>query len=252
MVKNGLTYRFRVYNHTYSEKRWAGLTGKASHWFVAARKERNDKLTKNITLVYVAQSTAGFKVVDMFDALGLQPIPYGKTRLENVVVEDKHFIVSPEKSGLRVIYDTVFRSRMGISAIASGMSQRLLDDALERSANRMVFGIPLSDYDNVRYTIERLRGYAAVNRVLKLFAGKWMTDNADVSTDYALVNSIKVVATECMKLAADAQALASGGNLLISCPYAMAAHHILVIWSCTGAAVSCHDGVAVYMLGTCI
>lgn len=184
-------------------KCWGGLTGLAGHWLVGARAKRGTRLTKKMNLVYVPLSAPGVKVEETFDALGLQPIPYGRTRYDQVEVPDYHVLASEGMSGLRLLYDTLFRSRLGMPAIAAGHCKRMTDAVFERVNDRRVFGKRLSDYDQVQYRLESLQGMYALNRALWQFTGQWMEDHTDVSGDYTLVNAAKLVCSETIGTASD-------------------------------------------------
>lgn len=184
-------------------KCWGGLTGKAEHWLVAARKMQGDKLTRRLKLLYVPLSSPGVAVNTDFDALGLQPIPYGETQFSDVTVPDAHDLTPKGQSALRVMYDTLFRSRMGISAIASGLCKRLVDECTERASGRVVFGRSIDHFDQVQYRLSTLRGMAQINHCLWRFTSGWMDRNDDLSSDYLLVNAIKVISSDCMAAASD-------------------------------------------------
>jgi alkylation response protein AidB-like acyl-CoA dehydrogenase len=184
-------------------KCWGGLTGKAEHWLVAARVKRGDRLTRSLKLLYVPLSSPGVAVTTAFDALGLQPIPYGETQFTDVMLPESHNLTPRGTSVLRVMYDTLFRSRLGIAAIASGLCQRLLDDVTRRTSERVVFGGPIARFDQVQFRLSTLRGLAKMNHSLRLFVGDWMHQHEDISGDYVLVNAIKVISSDSMAAAAD-------------------------------------------------
>ncbi|MCP4451294.1 MAG: acyl-CoA/acyl-ACP dehydrogenase, partial [Planctomycetes bacterium] len=126
----GLTTHYEKNGSTLSlsgSKCWGGLTGLAGHWLVGARAKRGDKLTKKLNLLYVPLSSPGINVDTTFDALGLNPIPYGLTKYDQVKLPDSHILASEGMSGLRLLYDTLFRSRLGMPAIASGHCRRMMD-----------------------------------------------------------------------------------------------------------------------------
>ncbi|MCF7973534.1 MAG: acyl-CoA/acyl-ACP dehydrogenase [Phycisphaerae bacterium] len=184
-------------------KCWGGLTGLADHWLVGARAKRGDRLTKKLNLLYVPLCAPGVKVETYFDALGLQPIPYGRTQYDQVEIPETHILASEGMSGLRLLNDTLFRSRLGMPAIASGHCKRMADVASQRVNDRHVFGKALIEYDQVQYRIETLRGMAALNHALWQYTGKWMDDHADISSHYTLVNAAKLVCSETIQAASD-------------------------------------------------
>jgi len=184
-------------------KCWGGLTGRAAHWLVAARKKRGDRLTRSLKLLYVPLASPGVSVDHYFDALGLQPITYGQTSFSDVTVPEAYDLTPPGTSALRVLYDTLFRSRLGISAIASGLCKRIVHECTKRAGERIVFGQPIAGLDQVQFRLATLRGQAQMNHALWHFAGDWMGSHDDLSGDYVLVNAIKVCSSESMTTAAD-------------------------------------------------
>ncbi len=194
-------------------KCWGGLTGRAEHWLVAARVKKNGKLTRRMAMVYVPLASKGVAVEEYFDALGLQPITYGQTRYTTVCVPEAHIITPAGGSVLRGVLDTLFRSRMGVSAIAAGQCRRLVDELTERVNTRRSFGKPIATYDQVQYRLSGLRGMQQVNQSLWHFTGYWSDLHDDVSDDYILANASKVISTNSLSAAADSalQVFAAAG-----------------------------------------
>ncbi|WP_372846302.1 acyl-CoA dehydrogenase family protein [Pontiella sp.] len=184
-------------------KCWGGLTGRAEHWLVAARIKNGDKLTRRVAMAYVPLAAEGVAVENYFDALGLQPIPYGSTRYTNVDLPQSYLITPPGGSALRDILDTLFRSRMGVAAIAAGQCRRLADEVAERAGSRITFGRTIGEYDQVQYRISGLRGLQQINQSLWHFTGHWCDHHTDVSGDHLLANASKVISSEGLQAAAD-------------------------------------------------
>lgn len=184
-------------------KCWGGLTGKADHWLVAARLKRAERLTNRMALVYVPLSSSGISVDRSFDALGLRPIPYGETRYNGTRVPAINICARPGESPLRAIYDTLYRSRLGLPAISVGICRRLSEEAQARAECRTVAGKPLSEYDQIQYKLLDLRGIHELTHCLGLFTGAWMDSHEDVSNVGVLANCSKVICTETMHLSSD-------------------------------------------------
>jgi len=184
-------------------KCWGGLTGRAEHWLVAARQRRNGRLSKRVALIYVPLGAAGMQVETYFDALGLQPIPYGLTHYDNVSVPDSHLITQQGRSALRDLYDILFRSRLVISAIAGGHCRRLAVEATERADTRITFGTPIASHDQVQFRLSEIRGTEEINRSFWNFGANWMDGHPDLSGDYLLINAAKVVASDGLATASD-------------------------------------------------
>jgi alkylation response protein AidB-like acyl-CoA dehydrogenase len=184
-------------------KCWGGLTGRAEHWLVAARVKQGEKVSRRVALCYVPLAAEGVRVESYFDALGLQPISYGSTRYSDVQLPIGYVITPPGGNALRDILDTLFRSRMGIAAIAAGQCRRLADEVEERAASRRSFGLPIGEYDQVQYRLAGLRGYQQVNQCLWHFTGMWSDLYDDVSGDQLLANAAKVVSSDGLMASAD-------------------------------------------------
>lgn len=184
-------------------KCWAGLTGTADHWLVAARLHRRGKATKRMGLLYVPLKSKGVKVHTYFDALGLNPITYGETHFDNVSLPAANIVALPGESPLRVIYDTLFRSRLGLPAIATGLCKRLAHEVAIRVEDRRAFGFPLSHFDQIQFQLSELRGMYQLDRSLGRFTGARVAEHKDVSGDNTLVNCAKIICTETMHLASD-------------------------------------------------
>ena len=194
-------------------KCWGGLTGRAEHWLVAARVKKGDKLTRRVAMVYVPLASEGVEVEEYFDALGLQPITYGRTRYTNVRVPESHVITASGGHALRGILDTLFRSRMGVSAIAAGQCRRLVDEVEDRANSRLSFGNPIAVYDQVQYRLSGLRAMHQINQAIWHFTGHWSDLHDDVSGDQVLANAAKVISTDALSAAADSalQVFAAAG-----------------------------------------
>lgn len=184
-------------------KCWGGLTGRAEHWLVAARQQRGDQLSKRVALIYVPLQSPGMRVDSYFEALGLQPIPYGLTVFENVNVPEINILTSQGRGALREIYDILFRSRLVISSLSAGHCRRLLAVCEDRTASRLTGGHPIGVHDQVQYRLSEIRATEQVSRALWNFGGRWMDQRDDLSSDYLLVNAAKIAASEGMALASD-------------------------------------------------
>ncbi len=184
-------------------KCWGGLTGNADHWLVAARLHRHGKATRRMALLYVPMKSKGARVHKYFDALGLNPITYGETHFNDVELSAGNIVALPDESPVRVIYDTLFRSRLGLPAIATGLCKRLAHEVAIRVEDRRAFGYPLSYFDQIQFRLSELRGMHELNSSLRKFTGARLDDYEDFSNDNTLVNSAKIICTETMHLASD-------------------------------------------------
>jgi len=156
-----------------------------------------------MALLYVPLKSRGVKLNESFDALGLNPITYGETRFADVTLPAGNILALPGESPLRVIYDTLFRSRLGLPSIATGLVKRLAHEVAIRVEDRQAFGLPLSHFDQIQFRLSELRGMYEVNQSLGRFTSARITENEDVSGDSTLANCSKILCTETMHLASD-------------------------------------------------
>jgi hypothetical protein len=83
------------------------------------------------------------------------------------------------------------------------MCKRLADESAKRASARVVFGRSIDSFDQVQYRLSTIRGLSQINHCLWRFTGDWMDRHDDVSSDYLLVNAVKVVSSDSMVAAAD-------------------------------------------------
>jgi hypothetical protein len=158
-------------------------------------------------LIYVPLDTKGVKVLTYYDALGLQPITYGETHFDNVSLPAANLVALPGESPMRVVFDTLFRSRLGLPSIATGLCKRLAHEVAVRAESRQAYGGPLAQLDQVQFRLSELRGMSELNHSLAAFTGARVADHLAVdqvmSRDNTLVNCVKVICTETMHLSSD-------------------------------------------------
>ncbi|HYN19957.1 MAG TPA: acyl-CoA dehydrogenase family protein [Thermoanaerobaculia bacterium] len=122
------------------EKTWISNAGLADVYTVFCRFPEAGE--KGFAAFAVEATNPGLTVTERLDLLA--PHPLGTIRLESCRVPSSALIGEPGR-GLRVALGTldVFRSTVGAAAL--GFARRALDEALNHSRNRMVFGRPLSE-----------------------------------------------------------------------------------------------------------
>jgi alkylation response protein AidB-like acyl-CoA dehydrogenase len=87
-------------------KHWAGLTGWADFWLVAARRrDGSDHLGRDVDffVVDMAYPEQRIEVEEHFENLGLYMIPYGRNRIDAAVPHN--YRLEPESTGVRMMLD---------------------------------------------------------------------------------------------------------------------------------------------------
>ena len=94
------------------------------------------------------------KVTELYNNNGLYPIPYGKNEID-IVLPETHKL-EPETTGIKMLMDTLHRSRMQFPGMAIGFVKRALDEATKYCRERMVRGNSLLQFDQIQSDLVRM------------------------------------------------------------------------------------------------
>ncbi len=199
--------------HLTGTKHWAGLTGWADFWLVAARREgANGDLGRDIDF-FVAdmnQPEQMIEVEEFFENLGLYMIPYGRNHID-IQVPAEHRL-QPESTGIKMMLDILHRSRIEFPGMGMGFLQRILDEALEHCKERFVGGKPLIEYDQVQRRVADIQAaYTACSAMCLHTSEHAHTDN-NLAGEALRANAIKTVVTDLMQDAAQSLLQLTGGK----------------------------------------
>ncbi len=124
-VKMGSQY------HIKGTKHWQGLTGQADYWLITSRQKQNSGDLGRDTDFFICdvqQPNQSIQIEEIYNNIGLYPIPYGKNIIDIQVPEQ--FKLEPESTGLKMMMDLLHRSRFHFPAWAwdsfAGILMRLL------------------------------------------------------------------------------------------------------------------------------
>lgn len=195
---------FEQHNHQYhlsGLKHWAGLTGWADYWLVAAReKDSNGNLGRDIGFFIHDTRNGGIEVEEVFQNLGLYMLPYGRNRI-NITIPPSHRL-QPKTTGITMMLDLLHRSRLQFPGMATGFLRRMMDESLQHCKTRFVGGSSLFNYDQVKERLAQLQSYFTVSSAMSYFTSKNITIDTDTSRFDFTANSIKSVITDYMQSAA--------------------------------------------------
>jgi alkylation response protein AidB-like acyl-CoA dehydrogenase len=212
----GITTRFRPEGAGYrlcGAKHWAGLSGQADYWLVSARKERpTGALGRDIDFFIVRSDQPGYRFEQAYPAAGLTAISYGLTRFDVVVPADCK-LCGPD-THIRVLYDILNRSRISISAIASGATRRLLEEAARWAAERVVFGKPLLAYEQVQHRLAAMQAASTICACVCTFAGAMLDahEGPEPFIEMLAANIVKVTTTDLLQMSAQSAVQLYGGQ----------------------------------------
>jgi alkylation response protein AidB-like acyl-CoA dehydrogenase len=203
----GSGYRLRGVKH------WAGLSGMGEYWLISARKERETgALGRDIDFFIVRSDQAGYSFERYYPAAGLEAITYGLTRLD-VAVTAENKLCGPD-TNLRVIYDILNRSRISISAIATGALRRLLEEAAKWAAERVVFGKPMIAYEQVQHRLAAIQATSTICSSICSFVGSMLDAHEGLERFIEMVaaNIVKVTTTDLLQMSAQSAVQLYGGQ----------------------------------------
>ncbi len=198
--------------HLQGLKHWAGLTGKADYWLLAARESKGQgRLGKDISFFIHPSRNKGLEVVEYYKNPGLRLITYGRNQIDCEV--DSNYRLVPKTSGIKMLTDILHRSRLQFPGMGVGYIRRLLETGIEHCSQREVGGKNLSDYKQVKSRIFALQSNFTVCSAMCAYTSQRAGCDKDLTGATVEANSIKALVTDYMQESAQSlmQLLGSTG-----------------------------------------
>jgi alkylation response protein AidB-like acyl-CoA dehydrogenase len=194
-------------------KHWGGLTGWADFWLVTARrKSESGNLGRDIDF-FVADMNRPeqlIEVEEIYENLGLYMIPYGRNNVD-IRVPEAHRL-EPESTGIKMMLDTLHRSRIEFPGMGMGFLQRMLDEAISHCRERFVGGKPLLDYDQVSRRVAGIQAAFTACSAMCMHTSEHAGIENNLATEALSANSIKSVVTDMMQNASQSLLQLTGGQ----------------------------------------
>lgn len=194
-------------------KHWAGLTGWADYWLLTARPQTSDGGLRRDVDFFISDSNQPGQHVEVqkfYPNLGLKMIPYGRNRVDVEVPQDAR--LEPTSTGVKMMLDTLHRSRLQIPGMGMGYLRRIFDEAMTHARERFVGGKALLDYDQVKARLARLQSFVTGTAAMCMETAGTAGVDRDLFGDGLKANAFKTVVTDWMFEAADSFLQLSGGN----------------------------------------
>jgi alkylation response protein AidB-like acyl-CoA dehydrogenase len=190
-------------------KHWAGLTGWADYWIIAARSNKgNGSLGRDISLFICDAEEV--EVEEYYSNLGLSVLPYGRNQVNADISASRR--LNPDGSGIRMLQDFFHRSRLQFPGMTTGHLRRLRDEALNHCRERNVGGSSLINYGNVREKLRMIQAGYTVSKAMCVYTSDNVTLEESVSGEVIMANSIKALVTDFMQASADAYLQLTGAD----------------------------------------
>jgi len=199
--------------HIEGTKHWGGLTGWADFWLVTARRQNEGGgLGRDIDFFVADMNRPDqlIKVEETYENLGLYMIPYGRNHVDIRVPEEHR--LEPESTGIKMMLDTLHRSRIEFPGMGMGFLHRMMDEAISHCRERFVGGKPLIDYDQVKRRIAGIQAAFTACSAMCLHTSEHAGIEHNLASDALPANSIKTVVTDMMQSASQSLLQLTGGK----------------------------------------
>ena len=187
------------------EKAWTTHGGQADFYKVMART--SDDRSRGISCFLVPADTPGLSADPAEHKMGLTGSTTATMRFEGVRIPAERRL-GEEGQGLPIALAGLDAGRLGIAAVATGLAQGALDDAVAYAKERETFGKPIIDHQGLGFLLADMAAAVETSRAMTLHAARLK----DAGLPYGQQASIaKMVATDnAMKVTTDAVQVLGG------------------------------------------
>jgi alkylation response protein AidB-like acyl-CoA dehydrogenase len=186
-------------------KAWVTNGGKADSYALFARTSTDR--TRGISCFHVPCDIDGISFGIPEAKMGLSAVPTTSVYYADVELPFEHRIGS-EGQGLPIAFSALDSGRLGIAAVAVGLAQRALDDAMEYANERQTFGRKIIDHQGLAFLLADMAASVNSSRATYLDAAR-RRDNGYPYTKQA--SMAKLTATDgAMRVTTDAVQVLGG------------------------------------------
>ncbi len=185
-------------------KAWITHGGIADNYNLFARTGEG---SKGISCFLVARETDGLTFGKPEEKMGLHAIPTTSATYDGAFVETDRRL-GAEGEGLRIAFSALDSGRLGIAAVATGLAQSALDEAVSYAKERETFGQKIIDHQGLSFLLADMAAAVDSARATYLDAAR----RRDAGMDYSrAAATAKLVATDAaMKVTTDAVQVLGG------------------------------------------
>ncbi|MEH6409975.1 MAG: acyl-CoA dehydrogenase family protein [Hyphomonas sp.] len=188
-------------------KRYITNANKADLFTVMARTDPSTPGAKGVSAFIVERNTPGVSVGQPEKKMGQQGAHICDVIFENarVPVENR---LAGEGEGFKVAMSVLDKGRLHISAVATGVSERLIKEMVNYALERKQFGKPIMDHQLIQAMIADSQAETYAARCMILDAARRRDAGEDVTM---LASCTKLFATEACGRVADRAVQVFGG-----------------------------------------
>ncbi|WP_396274738.1 acyl-CoA dehydrogenase family protein [Hyphomonas sp.] len=188
-------------------KRYITNANKADLFTVMARTNPNEPGAKGVSAFIVERGTPGLSVGTPEKKMGQQGAHICDVIFENARVPAEN-LIAKEGEGFKVAMSVLDKGRLHISAVATGVSKRLIREMVTYALERKQFGKPIFDHQMIQAMIADSQAETYAAECMILDAARRRDAGEDVTM---LASSAKLFATEACGRVADRAVQVFGG-----------------------------------------
>ncbi|BCK53727.1 acyl-CoA dehydrogenase family protein [Nocardia wallacei] len=185
-------------------KAWITHGGRADFYTLFARTGEG---SRGISCFLVDKDTPGLSFGKPEEKMGLSAVPTTSAHYDDAPVEADRRI-GTEGQGLQIAFSALDSGRLGIAAVAVGLAQAALDEAIDYARQRTAFGRRIIDHQGLGFLLADMAAAVDSARATYLDAAR----RRDAGLPYSRNASVaKLVATDAaMKVTTDAVQVLGG------------------------------------------
>lgn len=179
-------------------KAWITHGGKADFYTLFARTGEG---SKGISCFLVPGDLDGLSFGKPEEKMGLHAVPTTSAFYDNARI-DAERLIGQEGQGLSIAFSALDSGRLGIAAVAVGIAQAALDEAVRYANERTTFGRKIVDHQGLGFLLADMAAAVVSARATYLDAAR----RRDLGLPYSTQASVaKLIATDAaMKVTTDA------------------------------------------------
>lgn len=186
-------------------KAWITNGGKADFYTLFART--SDTGSKGVSCFLVPADTEGLSFGKPEEKMGLHAIPTTAAHYDDAFVPAER-LIGAEGQGLPIAFSALDSGRLGIAAVATGLAQAALDEAVAYAKERKAFGKRIIDHQGLGFVLADMAAAVDAARATYIDAAR----RKDAGLPYSRQASVaKLTATDAaMKVTTDAVQVLGG------------------------------------------
>lgn len=189
-------------------KRFTTNSPHADIFTVFARTDSKQQKTSGISAFLVERETPGITIGPRNKKMGFRGSHTADVIFENCRVPARSLLGGQEGVGFKTAMRSLDHARLHMSAVATGLSERLIDEGLRYASDRVQFGKPISQFQLIQGMLADCAAEALASRAMVERVARMRDDGRPVTKETACC---KYFTTEALGRIADRVLQIHGG-----------------------------------------